>query len=160
MAATLEAAQTLLGDKIKAASDVRDEATIVIDGKDLRTVIIALRAGLKLDFLADLTAVDWLAMPNGPPQKKIGWPPAHRFETIYHLLSLETGARLRVCAALDDANPTVVSLTEFWDVANPMEREVWDMFGIRFTGHPNLKRIFMHEKFEGHPLRKDYPIDK
>ena len=158
----LEAAKTLLGDKVKASHERLGEPTIVLDGEDLKPAILALRDDpqLRFDFLADLTAVDWLAMPNGPPQKKVGWPPKHRFETVYHLLSLTTNRRIRVCAALDDANPTVASLADVWSVADPMEREAWDMFGIRFTGHPNLKRMFMHENFEGHPLRKDYPIDK
>lgn len=165
MAATLdvlEVAKSLLGDKVKASHQRLGEPTVIVAGKDLRATMDLLRAdaSMKIDFLADLTAVDWLALPNGPAQKQIGWPPPHRFETIYQLASLETGARLRVCAALDDENPTVASLADLWDVAHPMEREVWDMFGIKFTGHPNLKRIFMHENFDGHPLRKDYPIDR
>lgn len=158
----ISAVKTLLGDKVQATHERLGEATAVVAGKDLRATIEALRADpqLKMEFLSTLTAVDWLALPSGPAQKKMGWPPPHRFETVYHLYSFTSGRRLRVCAALDDANPVVATVSDLWDVANHMEREVWDMFGIRFTGHPNLKRIFLHENFDGHPLRKDYPIDK
>ena len=102
MAATLDAAKTLLGDRIRASHDRLGEDTIVVDAKDLHAVLRALRddASLALDFLSDLTAVDWMAAPNGPAMKKIGWPPPHRFETIYQLTSLTKPNRLRVCAAL------------------------------------------------------------
>ncbi len=79
---------------------------------------------------------------------------------VYHFYSLPRRARLRVKLPVSEDQPEVDSLTSLWKSANWYEREVWDMFGIRFRGHPNLKRILMYEGFEGHPLRKDYPIKK
>ena len=84
----------------------------------------------------------------------------HRFDVVYHVYSSVHNHRLRVKVPLTTADPVVDSLTGLWEAANWFEREVWDMFGIRFTGHPNLKRILMYEGFNGHPLRKDYPIRK
>jgi len=84
----------------------------------------------------------------------------YRFDVVYHVYSSVHHHRLRVKVPLTTADPVVDSLTGLWEVANWFEREVWDMFGIRFTGHPNLKRILMYEGFNGHPLRKDYPIRK
>jgi NADH-quinone oxidoreductase subunit C len=83
-----------------------------------------------------------------------------RFDVVYHFYSSSHHHRLRVKVPVTSADPVVDSLTELWHAANWFEREVWDMFGIRFTGHPNLKRILMYEGFSGHPLRKDYPIRK
>jgi len=102
---------------------------------------------LQFDMLADITAVDYL-----------GRKP--RFDVVYHLVSLPLGHRLRIKVRLDDTAPEVVSLAPLWSSANWLEREVWDMFGIRFIGHPDLKRILLYEQFAGHPLRKDYPIRK
>jgi len=102
---------------------------------------------LQFDMLADITAVDYL-----------GRKP--RFDVVYHLVSLPLGQRLRVKVRPDDTEPAVDSLAALWGSANWLEREVWDMFGIRFIGHPDLKRILMYEQFQGHPLRKDYPIRK
>ena len=79
---------------------------------------------------------------------------------VYHLLSLSAKRRLRIKVRVDESNPEIDSMTSLWGSANWLEREVWDMFGIRFTGHPNLKRILMYEEFQGHPLRKDYPVNK
>src|SRR3989338_4367383 len=84
----------------------------------------------------------------------------YRFEVVYHLYSTAKNRRLRLKVPVSAADPTVDSLTGVWRSAAWFEREVWDMFGIRFTGHPNLKRILMYEEFKGHPLRKDYPVRK
>ncbi len=99
--------------------------------------------------LMDLTAVDGLWQE---------WSP--RFEVIYHFYSTQLNHRLRVKVRVSEAEACVPSLTSLWPIANWFEREVWDMFGIRFEGHPDLKRILMYEEFVGHPLRKDYPIAK
>jgi NADH-quinone oxidoreductase subunit C len=95
----------------------------------------------------DITAVDHL-----------GRKP--RFDVIYHLLSVPSKRRLRIKVQVEDGESTVDSLTSLWGDANWLEREVWDMFGIRFSGHPDLRRILLYEEFQGHPLRKDYPIRK
>jgi NADH-quinone oxidoreductase subunit C len=101
---------------------------------------------LLFDVLVDITALDF-------PERK------PRFDVVYHLMSLPFRCRLRLKLAVE-GNEDVDSLTSFWGSANWLEREVWDMFGIRFAGHPDLRRILMYEEFQGHPLRKDYPIQK
>jgi NADH-quinone oxidoreductase subunit C len=102
---------------------------------------------LQFNFLMDITAVDYL-----------GRHP--RFEIVYHFLSLPFSRRLRIKLQSDDLYPTVKSLTPLWKTANWLERECFDLYGIRFEGHPNLTRIMLYEGFEGHPLRKDYPKTK
>jgi NADH-quinone oxidoreductase subunit C len=99
--------------------------------------------GFEYNFLADLTAVDEEAEP--------------RFEIVYNLFSLTTKARIRVKVRLPEGEemPTAIPL---WAGANWAEREIWDMYGIKFTGHPDLRRILMDDRWQGHPLRKDYPI--
>jgi NADH-quinone oxidoreductase subunit C len=95
----------------------------------------------------DLTAVDYFKRKP-------------RFEVVYHFLSLKNLFRIRVKVPLSEPDPELDSLVSLWASADWYEREVYDMFGIRFAGHPDLKRILMYPEFEGHPLRKDYPIDK
>jgi NADH-quinone oxidoreductase subunit C len=102
---------------------------------------------LLYNVLIDITAIDY---PERNP----------RFDVVYQLLSLPFNRRLRLKVSVGGAEPVVDSLTPWWGSANWLEREVWDMFGIRFAGHPELKRILLYEEFQGHPLRKDYPIDK
>ena len=86
--------------------------------------------------------------------------PEPRFEVVYHFFSLPLKSRIRVKVPVEESDPMVASLTPLWASANWFEREVWDMYGIRFRGHPDLKRILMYEEFVGHPLRKDYPVNK
>jgi NADH-quinone oxidoreductase subunit C len=141
--------------KEKYPEDVLDvlmpqgDATAVIRPESLTRVIEFLKTDPRLlfDVLVDITAIDYL-----------GKKP--RFSVVYHLLSLPFNRRLRLKVSVDDGEPALDSLTPCWGAANWLEREVWDMFGIRFTGHPDLKRILMYDGFEGHPLRKDYPIRK
>lgn len=125
---------------------VGDETIIIAPG-DLRDVAEALKTDEKLDFnfLMDITAVDYLKRKP-------------RFEVVYHFYSMAHNARLRVKVVVEEGEETVPSLSDLWRSANWAEREVWDMYGIRFDGHPDLRRILMYEEFEGHPLRKDYPI--
>ncbi|MFA6599566.1 MAG: NADH-quinone oxidoreductase subunit C [Candidatus Omnitrophota bacterium] len=103
----------------------------------------------QMNVLMDLTAVDGLGM---------NWDP--RFEVVYHFYSVPKNHRLRLKVRVDAMDPVVSSLTPLWPGADWFECEVWDMFGIRFEGHPNLKRILMYDEFVGHPLRKDYPYSK
>jgi len=121
----------------------------VRDGKDLLVVIKMLRQdeAAKFDFLSSLTAYDNKDKTDGPK----------RFVVVYNLYSttLQVRVRLKLAVDLDEPAPTLVNE---WPAANWLEREVWDMFGIKFTGHPNLRRIMMDERFTGHPLRKEYPI--
>jgi NADH:ubiquinone oxidoreductase subunit C len=83
-----------------------------------------------------------------------------RFMVVYHFFSLSLKHRLRVEVPVEEDDPEVDSMTSLWAGADWFEREVWDMFGIRFRGHPNLKRLLMYEEFVGHPLRKDYAVNK
>src|SRR5688572_30659917 len=98
-------------------------------------------AELAFDFLADLTAVDYL-----------GSTP--RFEVVYHLKSLTRGHRLRIKTRVSEDAPQLMSVVSVWRGADWLERETWDLYGIRFEGHPDLRRIYLYEEFEGHPLRK------
>jgi len=107
-------------------------------------------ARTKMDMLVDLTAVDY---PDREP----------RFEVVTHLLSLELGHRLRLKVAVGDSEGEVVeiaTLTDLWASANWLERECFDMLGVKFVGHPDLRRILLYPEFVGHPLRKDYPANK
>lgn len=129
----------------------RGDETVVIKRESLLRIMQFLKIDSQyaLNVLMDLTAVDGLDMK---------WSP--RFEVVYHLYSLPLNHRLRVKVRVAEGDATVPSLVPLWPAANWFEREVWDMFGISFDGHPNLKRILMYEEFVGHPLRKDYPISK
>jgi NADH-quinone oxidoreductase subunit C len=140
------------GDKILATHDFRGDETVVVGANALLEAMRFLKESSEFDFnvLMDLTAVDYQAFGEKGP----------RFEVVYHLYSLKKNHRLRVKVPVEETNPSVPSLTGLWAGANWFEREVWDMFGIRFEGHPNLKRIMMYEGFVGHPLRKDYPVNK
>jgi NADH-quinone oxidoreductase subunit C len=133
---------------IEDARDFRNELTLYLRPAFLRRACEFLRdaPALRFEFLADLTAVD--LYPNEP-----------RFEVVYHLLSLETAERLRLKVQVSGENPQVDSVVPVWPSANAFEREAFDLFGIRFEGHPYLRRILLPEDWEGHPLRKDYPTE-
>src|SRR6202044_3511521 len=126
----------------------RDEMTIYVDRANIREACAILRddPGCDFNFLSDITFVDW-------------YPAEPRFEVVYHLLSIPKKERVRLKVRLDSASPVVESLTPLWPGANYFEREVFDLFGIRFTGHPYLRRLLMPEDWEGYPLRKDYPVE-
>ncbi len=107
---------------------------------------------LGFDMLMDLTAVDYSTFPgreDGP-----------RFEVVYHLYSVPHNHRLRLKTRVLEDDAVVPTALDLWPIANWFEREVWDMFGIRFEGHPDLRRLLLYEEFAGHPLRKDYPINR
>ncbi len=124
--------------------------TAVVRTDEFRTVMTWLKAA-GFDFLVDVTAVDYFGREL-------------RFEVVYHLRSMKTGSRLRITLQVgeieDGPAPSVPSVCDLWPSANWAEREVYDMYGIKFTGHPDLRRILMYEEFIGHPLRKDYPKEK
>ena len=122
----------------------REEMTIYVDRSNIREACALLRddPACAFNFLSDITCVDW-------------YPGEPRFEVVYHLLSIPKKERVRLKVRLESASPAVESLTSVCPGANYFEREVFDLFGIRFTGHPYLRRILMPEEWEGHPLRKD-----
>ncbi len=126
----------------------RDEMTIYVERSALREACVLLKEDPTCPFnaLSDLTCVDW-------------YPSEPRFELVYHLLSILNKERVRLKVKLNSSSPAVESITSIWPGANYFEREVFDLFGIRFTGHPYLRRILMPEDWEGHPLRKDYPVE-
>jgi NADH-quinone oxidoreductase subunit C len=150
----LDAVRARFGSAVVESHEHRGDATAVLE----RTALLgALRhcrdePVLAFDVLMDLTAVDYLKYPgreDGP-----------RFEVVYHLYSLAHNHRLRVKVRVDEDDASVPTAVALWPIANWLEREVWDMFGIRFAGHPDLRRLLMYEEFVGHALRKDYPITR
>ncbi len=128
------------------------DATVTVKKEGVRALLAALRHDADLDFnmLIDLSAVDYLHWEEK----------ANRFEVVYNLYSLRKRHRVFVKALVPEKDLNVDSVTPLWPAADWYEREVWDMFGIVFKGHPNLKRILMYEKFQGHPLRKDYVYNR
>lgn len=126
-----------------------DELTIEIAAERIVEVCRFLKADpCAFRLLSDLTAADF------PPADGSG----NRFRIAYQLFSLESGERLRLRVWADAEAPEVDSVTGVWKTADWHEREVWDMFGVRFRGHPDLSRILMPFDWEGHPLRRDYPL--
>ncbi|MBI3737195.1 NADH-quinone oxidoreductase subunit C [Candidatus Sumerlaeota bacterium] len=127
----------------------RDEVTFHVDKRWIVPVIRTLKSDPKLQFdmLSDITAIDYLNLEREP-----------RFDVVYHLYSLENHHRVRLKAPVGEEDCEIESLCGLWSGANFMEREVYDMFGISFANHPDLRRILMPDNWEGHPLRKDFPI--
>lgn len=126
----------------------RGELTVVVPRDRVRRAAEFLRSDPELQFtlLSDLTGVD-------------RYPSEPRFEVNYHLVSMLRRERLRLKVRASTADPVLESVTAVWPTANWHEREVFDLFGVRFEGHPDLRRILMPEDWEGHPLRKDYPVE-
>ena len=140
--------EVLGADVLDSHAQAGDE-TIVVSRERWLDVHRTLRdqAAFAFDFLMDLTCVDYLGEEV-------------RFEVVTHLYGSKHQHRLRVKARVPESDPTIASLTPLWRSANWTEREAFDMFGVRFKDHPDLRRILMYEEFVGHPLRKDYPFDK
>ena len=169
-------------EAVSASHAYRGDETVVLRPEFLVEVARFLKkdSALQMNFLMDLTAVDYSTFGKSPapaffassgvalsPSSQIPdrnpWPGPSgeaRFAVVYHFYSLQHKHRLRLVVPVEEAEAELDSVTSLWAGANWLEREVWDMFGIRFQGHPDLKRILMYEEFEGHPLRKDYPVNK
>jgi NADH-quinone oxidoreductase subunit C len=149
--------QERFGDAILATHALCGDDTALVDPARIVEICTFLRddPGLAMTMLIDLSCVDRLGLDPGGPG---------RFEVIYHLRSMATGQRVRLKARVDETeageSPTLDSVVGLWRGANWFEREVWDMYGVRFNGHPDLRRILMYEEFVGHPLRKDYPKER
>ena len=178
----IESVRDRFPDAVLASHNYRGDETVVLRRESLPGVARFLKEepALRMNFLMDLSAVDYSTFGKSPataffassgvalsPSSQIpdedpwpGPPGKERFAVVYHFYSLEHKHRLRLVVPVEEAEPELDSLTSLWAGANWLEREVWDMFGIRFRGHPDLKRILMYEEFEGHPLRKDYPVNK
>jgi NADH-quinone oxidoreductase subunit C len=139
-------------DAVLATHSQHGDETIIVKPESWHAIHKFLKddSRASMNMLTDLTAVDF---PDREP----------RFEVVSHLYSLEKGHRLRLKARVGDEDGEVVeidTITDLWASANWMEREAFDMLGVTFKGHPDLRRILMYPEFEGHPLRKDYPADK
>lgn len=133
---------------VQGAKFDREEMSIYVDRSGIREACALLRddPSCAFNFISDVTCVDL-------------YPSEPRFEVIYHLLSIPQKERVRLKVRLNGDSPAVDSVTSLWPGANFFEREVYDLFGVRFIGHPYLRRIQMPENWDGHPLRKDYPVE-
>ena len=142
------------GAAVVDTHDDRGDYTALVDRGAILDALRFCRddPALRFDMLMDLTAVDYLKYPgreDGP-----------RFEVVYHLYSVPENHRVRIKVGVEEDEPVVPSAVGLWAIANWYEREAWDMFGIHFEGHPDLRRLLLYEEFVGHPLRKDYPMNK
>ena len=150
----LERVQDVLGDKIVKAGVALDEATIEVAPEDWLEVALTLRddASLAFDLMMDLCGVDYSTYKEG------AWE-GRRYAVVLHLLSIKRNHRLRVRAfCANDELPIIASLMDVWPAVNWFEREAFDLYGIIFDGHPDLRRILTDYGFIGHPFRKDFPI--
>ena len=182
MSTLIEAVRQRYPEAVVSFHAFRGDATIVLRRSFLLEVAGFLKedSALKMNFLVDVTAVDYSTFGSRPapafftssgvsvrPSPQIpdadpwpGPPGQSRFAVVYHFYSTVHKHRLRLVVPVEEDDAEIESLAALWPGANWLEREVWDMFGISFRGHPDLKRILMYEGFEGHPLRKDYPVKK
>jgi NADH-quinone oxidoreductase subunit C len=131
---------------VQGAKFDRNELSIYISREHIRDAMTQLTSQGLINFLSDLTCADF-------------YPREPRFELAYHLLSIPRKERVRLKVKLSGEDPVIESIVPVWPSANFFEREIFDLFGIRFLGHPHLRRIMMPEDWEGHPLRKDYPVE-
>lgn len=130
-----------------SVSEFKDELTLQVDKKDILKVCQFLKSNDELQFLIceDITAIDWAKRQN-------------RFTVVYHIFSLKNKFRLALKADVDESDCTIDSVSSVWKAANWQERETYDMYGIKFNNHPDLRRMYMPEEFEYYPLRKDFPL--
>jgi NADH-quinone oxidoreductase subunit C len=135
-----------LAGAIVAQGIVRDELTVTVKASEIVRVVKFLRDDARCEFrsIIDITAVDWPSREN-------------RFDVVYHFLSPTKNARVRIKVEVDETTP-VASIIEVFPGANWFEREVYDLYGVLFTGHPDMRRLLTDYGFEGHPLRKDFPL--
>lgn len=143
----LKSLQERFGESILSSAEFRGELTVVVPKERIVEICRFLKEhpSLRYDLLADLCGIDM-------------YTPVKRFGVIYNLYSLQNRHRLRLKTFTEEQNPRVPSVTGVWGTANWHERETYDMFGIEFDGHPDLRRIYMPDDFEYHPLRKDFPL--
>ena len=169
-------------EAVIASHSYRGDDTLVLRHEHLHEVAQFLKndPAFQMNFLMDLAAVDYSVFGQGPtqaffassgvalrPSPQIpdddpwpGPPEGARFVVVYHFFSTIHKHRLRLVVPVDESALEIDTVSDLWPGANWLEREVWDMFGIGFHGHPDLRRILMYDEFEGHPLRKDYPVKK
>ena len=178
----IESVTNRFPDAVSASHAYRGDQTVVVRPEFLLPIARFLKEdpAMQMNLLVDVTAVDYSTFGKSPapaffassgiavrPSSQIpdedpwpGPPAKARFAVVYHFYSIDHKHRLRLVVPVEETEAELDSLTPLWAGADWLEREVWDMYGIRFRGHPNLKRILMYKEFEGHPLRKDYPVNK
>ena len=144
--AVASAVEAFDGDAVTGGKLDRGELTLEVRSSKIVSVCGFLKYDQAFVRLSSVTAVDW-------------YPADPRFEVVYHLHSIERNERIRLKCALRGEDATIESVTSVWRSANWYEREVFDLFGIRFVNHPDLRRILMPDDWEGYPLRKDYPVE-
>ena len=134
-------------DVIFEISDYKDELTIKFDKKYMVEVCKFIKSDSELlfTFCTDITAVDWATRKN-------------RFTVVYNIYSIQNNFRLRIRSDVDESDCAIDSVSSVWQAANWQERETYDMYGIKFNNHPDLRRMYMPEEFEHHPLRKEFPL--
>ncbi len=159
----------LISQKLKAQfpevdfeiTDYKDQTAITFDRKNIVGVCSFLKKDNDLQFMLceDITAIDWASLPAGRHGRK------NRFTVVYHIFSLKLNSRLRLKSDIDEsdlsadkAGCNIDSVSSVWKTADWHERETYDMYGINFNNHPDLRRMYMPEEFEYHPLRKDFPL--
>ena len=145
----IERVQQQLGPRVLEVLPAHGDDVLILDRAGLRDSFCLLKENKELDydFLSDITAVDYW-------RKK-----EPRFEVVYQIVSRARRRRLRLRVPVPENDPAVESLVPLWRGANFLEREVWDLFGIRFVDHPDLRRVLLYDEFIGHPLRRDYPVN-
>lgn len=144
--------QERFGARVLDHYEFRGQHAVTVAPDTLREILVFLRddKAIQLDWMHDIGGVDY----QGYDERE--W----RFEVVYQLYSMPLNHRFRVKVAVTDDSVAVPSVWDLWGIANWEEREVWDLYGIRFDGHPNLRRILCHDDFVGHALRKDYPKNR
>jgi NADH-quinone oxidoreductase subunit C len=146
---TVQAAVDKLKGKFSGSvidvAEFRGETTVTVNKEDIVPICSFLKKDLGFNFLTDLCGVDYLG--NSP-----------RFMVVYHLYNIGTHQRLRLKVPVEESDPRVDTVSGVWGTANWHERECWDLMGISFNNHPDLRRILMPDDWKGHPLRKDYPV--
>ena len=129
-------------------SQFRDNRRIVVPAGSLQPLLAFMKQDLGFDFLAEITAIDYLEYEGA----------ADRFGVVYVVVNTKTGERFIIKTFVNDPDPVLPSMCSLWKAADWLEREVYDMFGIKFSGHPDLRRILTPDEFSAYPLRKDYPL--
>ncbi len=151
MPTTIEQLRERFGDRF-STGEFRDNKRVIVPADKAADVLHPLLKFLKeecgFDFLCDVAGIDYLGYPNA----------ADRYAVVYALVNTTTGERVFVKAYVNDPDPELPSAVPLWKGADWMEREVFDMYGVRFAGHPDLRRILMPAEFTAYPLRKDYPL--
>jgi NADH-quinone oxidoreductase subunit C len=148
MANHLEALTAKFGSEGFSASEFRDNRRITVPADKIFNALKFLKEQVGFDMLCDLAGIDYLGYPDA----------ADRYGIVYALVNTKTGERLFLKTFVNDPDPTLQSVVPLWEGANWMEREAFDMFGVVFVGHPDLRRILLPDEFSSFPLRKDYPL--